>query len=112
MLALIAGRGQLPVAVAAGLAAQGASFVLCEMYGTGPDVDLKRDGTAPRLSFRIEHLGSFLQDLKARGVTQIVMAGAVDRPSVDPNQIDAQTLTRCGTRSRRCQSTDPALSIR
>jgi DUF1009 family protein len=36
-------------------------------------------------------LGSFLADLKARGVTDVCMAGAVKRPAIDPAAIDAAT---------------------
>ncbi|MEM7730731.1 MAG: UDP-2,3-diacylglucosamine diphosphatase LpxI [Pseudomonadota bacterium] len=42
-------------------------------------------------TFRIEHLGSFLNALKYRGVTEVCFAGAVRRPPIDPAEIDAAT---------------------
>ncbi|MCV2886718.1 LpxI family protein [Ruegeria aquimaris] len=83
MLALIAGAGALPDEVAIRLQDRP---LVCSMAGFLPD-RLK-----PDVVFRIEHLGSFLADLKARGVTEVCMAGAVGRPVVDPSQIDTATL--------------------
>ena len=82
MLALIAGTGALPAAL---LARINRPVIVCAMDGFGPEVPVD-------LPFRIEHLGSFLNALTARGVTEICMAGAVRRPVVDPAQIDAATL--------------------
>lgn len=82
MLALIAGTGDLPAAL---LAALPQRPLVCALTGFDPVV-------APDVTFRIEHLGSFLADLKARGVTQVCMAGAVQRPPVDPAAIDAATM--------------------
>nr|WP_124111879.1 UDP-2,3-diacylglucosamine diphosphatase LpxI [Palleronia sp. THAF1] len=42
-------------------------------------------------SFRLEHLGSFLAGLRARGTKRIVFAGSLRRPSIDPTAIDAAT---------------------
>lgn len=82
MLALIAGTGDLPSALIARLADP---VIVCALVGFEPSLDVQ-------ISFRIEHLGSFLQLLKTRDVTQICMAGAIRRPSIDPTQIDAATL--------------------
>lgn len=82
MLALIAGTGDLPAAL---LAALPTRPLVCALAGFDPVVP-------PDVTFRIEHLGSFLADLKARGVTQVCMAGAVQRPPVDPSAIDAATM--------------------
>lgn len=82
MLALIAGTGELPPAIVARLSVPP---LVCAMRGFEPSVPVD-------LTFRIEHLGSFLATLRARGVTQICMAGAVKRPEIDPAQIDAATL--------------------
>jgi hypothetical protein len=46
----------------------------------------------PDVTFRIEHVGSFLAELKRRGVTEVCMAGAVRRPDIDQTAIDAETL--------------------
>lgn len=81
MLALIAGTGDLPVAL---VARQTAPFLVCAMDGFAPSVPVD-------LSFRLEHLGTFLGTLKNKGVTQVCMAGAVRRPPVDPGAIDAAT---------------------
>ncbi|KJZ20111.1 LpxI family protein [Loktanella sp. S4079] len=82
MLALIAGTGDLPPALVARLPERP---LICAMRGFEPSI-------APDITFRMEHLGSFLATLKSRGVTQICMAGAVRRPQIDPAQIDAATM--------------------
>lgn len=82
MLALIAGTGDLPPALVARLSERP---LVCAMRGFEPRI-------TPDITFRMEHLGSFLATLKARGVTRICMAGAVRRPQIDPGQIDAATM--------------------
>lgn len=81
MLALIAGTGDLPLALLARLPVRP---LICAMDGFRPAI-------TPDVTFRIEHLGSFLADLKTRGITEVCMAGAVKRPSIDPAAIDAAT---------------------
>ena len=81
MLALIAGSGDLPPALLARLPQRP---LICALAGFTPLV-------TPDVTFRIEHLGTFLADLAARGITDICMAGAVKRPAIDPAQIDAAT---------------------
>ena len=83
MLALIAGRGQLPGHI---VAAHGAPVLVAALEGFAPD------HLTPDITFRVERLGSFIADLKARGVTQICMAGAIGRPALDPAMIDAATM--------------------
>lgn len=83
MLALIAGQGRLPAAVAS---AQTTPPIVCSMSGFVPD------GLAVDIRFRLETLGSLIADLKDRGVTTVCMAGTVRRPPVDPAAIDAATL--------------------
>lgn len=81
-VALIAGSGALPAAVAAALAKTGHEVILCRLEGQpGPAV----------LTFRLETLGTLIASLRARGVTGICMAGAVTRPTIDPDAIDAAT---------------------
>ncbi len=82
MLALIAGTGALPPALLARLPEPP---LVCAMDGFEPAL-------TPDVRFRIEHLGSFLNDLHARGVTRICMAGAVRRPVIDPAAIDTATM--------------------
>lgn len=81
MLALIAGTGDLPPALLASLPQRP---LICALQGFTPQI-------TPDITFRIEHLGTFLADLAARGVTDICMAGAVKRPAIDPRQIDVAT---------------------
>ncbi|MCO4848938.1 MAG: UDP-2,3-diacylglucosamine diphosphatase LpxI [Yoonia sp.] len=81
MLALVAGTGALPPAIISAFP----DALVCALDGFTPDIPVA-------LSFRLEHLGSFLAKLTDRGVTQVCFAGAVQRPSVDPAQIDAATL--------------------
>ena len=83
MLALIAGRGQLPGHV---VATHGAPVIVAALEGFAPD------HLTPDITFRVERLGSFIADLKARGVTEICMAGAIGRPKLDPAMIDAATM--------------------
>lgn len=87
MLALIAGTGALPRLICDRMAAQGRAVLPCVLAGNRADLG---PGVDP-LEFRLEHLGSFLQTLKARGVTSVCMAGAVARPVLDPAAVDAAT---------------------
>lgn len=89
MLALIAGTGDLPGAIVAALRADGQPDpLICEMRGFVADLP----DDLPRRPFRLEQLGSFLADLKARGVTELCLAGAMQRPEIEPAAIDAATL--------------------
>ncbi|SFR03874.1 LpxI family protein [Poseidonocella sedimentorum] len=80
MRALIAGRGRLPE-----LVAEAGPVLVCALEGQGPE------RLSPALTFRLEHLGTFLEDLSHRGVTEICLAGAIDRPGFDPAGLDAAT---------------------
>lgn len=82
MLALIAGTGDLPAALVARLETPP---IICALSGFEPILDVE-------IPFRIEYLGSFLNVIKDRGVTEICMAGAIQRPAIDPTEIDAATL--------------------
>ncbi|SFU14436.1 hypothetical protein SAMN05216236_13318 [Sedimentitalea nanhaiensis] len=80
---MIAGAGGLPAELARQL---DAPPLVCALDGFEPD------GIAVDRSFRLEHLGTLLSELKARGVTDICLAGAIRRPDIDPARIDAATL--------------------
>jgi DUF1009 family protein len=80
-LAMIAGAGRLPAALAAALPEPPRVLAL---HGFVPE------GLAAE-SFRFEHLGTVLARLRDEGVTDVVLAGAVRRPDVDPAMIDAAT---------------------
>lgn len=86
-IALIAGTGGLPAVLAASLVAQGHAPIICEMRGFRSEVN----GDFERVAFRIETLATFLQTLQSLNVTEVCMAGAVQRPNVDPSAIDPAT---------------------
>lgn len=83
MLALFAGTGALPAAILA----QRPEALVCEMAG----VPVSAPEGAIRIGYRIETLGTLLAELRARGVTEICLAGAMSRPAIDPAAIDAAT---------------------
>ncbi|WP_050927783.1 LpxI family protein [Aestuariivita boseongensis] len=80
--ALITGSGALPAAVAR---AMDAPPLVCSLSGHTPE------GIKPDLTFRLEHLGSLIETLKSRDVTEVCFCGAVTRPEIDPAAIDAAT---------------------
>lgn len=82
MLALVAGEGALPAQVLRVCP----EALVCELEGFPSS--LSRDPVV----FRIERLGSFLNDLKARGVTEVCLAGRVGRPALDPAMLDEATM--------------------
>ncbi|MEM8823095.1 MAG: UDP-2,3-diacylglucosamine diphosphatase LpxI [Pseudomonadota bacterium] len=81
--ALIAGQGALPRRVAQALA--GTDWFACHLDGALPE------GVGQSRGFRLEGLGSFIAGLKNDGVDQVVFAGRIVRPSVDPSRVDAAT---------------------
>jgi UDP-2,3-diacylglucosamine hydrolase len=83
--AIIAGRGVLPTAVALALSERGEAPLVAVMDGHAPD------GLRPDVTFRLERLVPFLDDLTARGVRQVVFAGAASRPRLDPALFDPLT---------------------
>ncbi len=88
MLALVAGRGRLPVYLADRLEARGVDFRIFSLAGSEIDAASGRRAE----TFRIENLGSFLQRLQAERFEEVCFAGAIQRPALDPGQIDAPTL--------------------
>lgn len=83
-LALIAGAGALPAEL---VALVGKPMLVCVPSGValeGLDVDI---------SFHFERLAPFLRDLAARGITEVVLAGAVHRPGLDPSFFDRETAS-------------------
>jgi UDP-2,3-diacylglucosamine hydrolase len=83
-LALIAGRGGLPRELAAVLPAPP---LVCAPAGTTPD------GLAVDVVFHLERLAPFLRELARRGITRVALAGAVDRPQLDPALCDPETAS-------------------
>ncbi|SDY02280.1 LpxI family protein [Citreimonas salinaria] len=83
MLALICGAGALPGHVVRALDVRP---LVCALDGFAPE------GLAPRITFRIETLGSLIAWLKARGVTAVCLCGHIRRPDIDTAAIDAATV--------------------
>lgn len=83
-LALIAGRGALPGELAAALSTPP---LVCAPAGLSPD------GLAVDLVFHLERLAPFLRALGDRGIEQVALAGAVDRPRLDPALCDPETAS-------------------
>ncbi|AEI93947.1 LpxI family protein [Roseobacter litoralis] len=83
MLALVTGRGGLPARVAA---AQSTQPLICVLDGFAPE------GLTADITFRLEHLGSFMAQLRERGVTAVCFCGAIERPPFDPAALDGATL--------------------
>lgn len=80
-VAVIAGAGRLPAAVAACLDAP----LICALDGFTPE------GLAVDQLFRVERLVPFFHALEDAGVTRVTFAGAVQRPRLDPALFDAGT---------------------
>lgn len=90
-VAILAGAGRLPAALAAALAARGEAPVVAAFAGHAPE------GVAAELTFRLERLVPFLEHLRAAGVERVVLAGSVRRPRLEPEAFDprsAQLLPR------------------
>ncbi|WP_417205287.1 LpxI family protein [Antarctobacter sp.] len=83
MLALIAGRGALPAAVAKSVSG---GVVVCGLEHCPPD-QIEADHL-----FRLERLGGLLAWLKARNVTRVCLCGAVTRPDLSLARLDLRTL--------------------
>jgi UDP-2,3-diacylglucosamine hydrolase len=86
--AVIAGQGALPGLLVAGLEAAGDTVLLAEMDGFPASVPGHQ-----AVRFRIERLVPFLDHLADQRTDQVVMAGAVRRPQLDPELFDARTAT-------------------
>ena len=82
-LALIAGRGRLPAEVAK---AQDVPPLICGYEGMLPDQ------VEATVTYRLETLGTLLVQLGEKGVTTVCFCGGIDRPSLDPTKLDAETM--------------------
>lgn len=82
--AIIAGEGRLPAALAAGMAEPP---LVAAMDGSAPE------GLTVDLRFRVERLVPFLRALERDGVGQVIFAGAVTRPRLDPALLDEATAS-------------------
>ncbi len=81
-LALIAGQGALPAALVAVLPDRP---IICALDGFAPE------GLEVDQIFRVERLALFLRSLEDQGITEVIFAGAVQRPRLDPSLFDPQT---------------------
>lgn len=88
-VAIVAGRGQLPVYLAAQLCKSGRAVLLAEMAGTGAE----NPTALPLIPFRVEKLGGLFKELKRQGVREVVFAGGVARPRIDVTKFDFKTMT-------------------
>lgn len=79
--AIIAGAGALPGLL---LAAGPARLVVFD------GIEVAAEG--PRIPARFERLGALFDDLRAAGVTELCLAGAMARRALDPAALDAKTL--------------------
>lgn len=93
MLALFRGAGRLPECIAEALNARAARFIICQLDPNTP----------ADYHVTLGQLGSLLAELKQLGVTQICMAGALDRTTLQIGQPDAETLPLL-TRLQRAMS--------
>jgi UDP-2,3-diacylglucosamine hydrolase len=96
--AIIAGRGALPAALAAVMDAP----YVAALEGFAPD------GVAVDQTFRVERLVPFLRGLEDRGISQVVFAGAVTRPRLDPAMFDPATAQIVPTLMAAMQGGDDA----
>ncbi|MEL6643615.1 MAG: UDP-2,3-diacylglucosamine diphosphatase LpxI [Pseudomonadota bacterium] len=99
MLALIAGQGALPARLVGALDTQP---LICELDGYPSGL------TDTPLVFRVETLGSFIAELRERGVDEVCFAGAIGRPALDPGLIDAATLPLVPRMMQALQAGDDA----
>jgi len=81
-VALIAGAGDLPATLVGAMAVRP---LVAAMEGFAPA------GLAPDLTFRLERLVPFFHALRAEGVREVCLAGAVTRPRIDPAMLDPGT---------------------
>jgi len=101
MLALIAGQGRLPALVYERLQAEGQAPLVAELDGFKAGTPVSAD-----ITFRLETLGGFFDDLAARGVTQVAFAGRIRRPMLDPERVDRRTKQMFATISSALRDGD------
>lgn len=83
-VAILAGQGALPRL----LAAAAPDALICQIEGF-PEVAPGH----PLLRYRIERFVPFFEDLAARGITRVCLAGAMQRPRLDPGLFDPRTAS-------------------
>lgn len=88
-VAIVAGQGQLPVVLARDLRASNRDVVLAEMS----EFPVSNPEGLPVISYRPERLGELFRSLKKSGVRDLVFAGSLRRPHLDPSRFDLKTLS-------------------
>ena len=88
-VAVLAGRGEFPVRVAAAAAAQGASVYVAALSGAADPADYAAYEAG---EYRLGQLGRFLDEIKRRRIDEIVMVGALPRPSFGSLAPELSTL--------------------
>ncbi|MCR9086432.1 MAG: UDP-2,3-diacylglucosamine diphosphatase LpxI [Rhodobacteraceae bacterium] len=86
VLGIIAGRGALPGVIAEAAEDQGRRVVLAVMDGAEPE-----ETGRTTIPFRVERLGGLFAALRRENVSEVVFAGAVARPALDPRRFDLKT---------------------
>ena len=88
-IAVLAGRGEYPVRVARAAAAQGADVFVALVADAGDPADYAGYDCQP---YRLGQLGRFLEEIKRRQIDEIVMVGALPRPSFGSLAPELSTL--------------------
>lgn len=98
-LAILAGAGVLPVALA-----EAHPAALCVVFA-----GMAHDLPGPVQTHRFEKLGRLFEALKAEGVTRVVLAGSMSRPALDPAALDPLMMTLAPRLMTAMQGGDDAL---
>ncbi len=99
-LGIIAGGGDLPRQLVATCRRAGRPYFVVALEGQGADAWLSAD--MPHGTYRMGAAGAVLERLRAEGVTEIVMAGGVRRPSLSdlrPDWYAARFFARLGLKA-------------
>jgi len=87
-LVLVSGLGGLPQSLAANLESAGSAFLVYEIEGF-ENKDLEKYNPQTLI---LEHLGSFIDQLKKIGIKQICFSGSITRPNLKLSLVDELTL--------------------
>lgn len=101
-LAIIAGRGDLP-----GALARACPDALLVSFSNVDGVSVPQ--AMRHLETRFEHLGSLFARLRGEGVGEVVFAGAMERPCLAPGALDAPTRALIGDLEAAMAGRDDAL---
>lgn len=83
-LGIISGAGNLPRLLAEKSAMQGTNYYVATLE----NIPLDWSDSHPTIPARIEQIGKLCADLKSAGCEDLVFAGAVSRPNIDPSALD------------------------